>query len=152
VTRDELGLKTAIVRSSHCYFRPLGAAVLTLLTLLRSAAIAEEVRVYGVTLPPTSPTPGAFQPAGTNLTCYGFDKDGRCWDGKAWHNVHPPGPRRYARAQGQVDCVVVTKATGDCWDGHAWYKLPLEAVSGLVLPAFQGGAFRTTPLPPEAER
>ena len=35
------------LKNGDCYFRALGAAVLTLFTLLRSAAIAEEVRVYG---------------------------------------------------------------------------------------------------------
>jgi hypothetical protein len=132
--------------------RPAVIIVALLTVAVPSAAFAEEVSVYGITLPPISPTPGALQPAGTNLACYGLDEDGRCWDGRFWHVLYPPGPRRYARAPGQVDCVVVTKVTGDCWDGHAWYKLPRGAVYGLVLPAFQGGAFRTTPLPPEAER
>ena len=121
-----------------------------MLALSIDASIAEDASVYGVQLPAFRG--GAFQPAGTTLECYGLDKDGRCWDGKAWRDVYPLGVRDYARAKGQVDCVVITNITGDCWDGHAWYKLPLGSVSGVVLPAVLGGAFRTTPLPPDAER
>ena len=125
-------------------------AVLCVLALPFEPSFAEEVTVYGLTLPAFRG--GAFQPAGTNLECYGFDRDGRCWDGKAWRNVYPLGVRQYVLAKGQVDCMVVTKVTGDCWDGHAWYKLPLGTVYGVVLPANEGGAFRATPLPPDAER
>jgi hypothetical protein len=117
---------------------------------LAGPAHAEEALVYGITLPASQG--GGFRPAGTNFACAGLDKDGRCWDGKAWHSLYPVGPRRYSLVQGQVDCVVITKITGDCWDGHAWYKLPLGSVNGVVLPASEGGAFRTTPLPPDAER
>jgi hypothetical protein len=121
-----------------------------MLALPIDVSIAEEATVYGLTLPASRG--GAFQPAGTNLKCYGFDKDGRCWDGNAWRDVYPLGVREYGRAKGPVDCVVITNITGDCWDGHAWYKLPLGTVSGVVLPAVLGGAFRTTPLPPDAQR
>jgi len=113
-------------------------------------ANAEQVTVYGVDL--SARWGGGFRPAGTNLVCAGMDKDSRCWDGQTWHELYPLGARRYARAQGQVNCVVITKANGDCWDGNAWYKLPLGTVYGVILPARLGGAFRTTPLPPEAER
>jgi hypothetical protein len=61
--------------------RPAVIIVALLTVAVPSAAFAEEVSVYGITLPPISPTPGALQPAGTNLACYGLDEDGRCWDG-----------------------------------------------------------------------
>ena len=114
------------------------------------AQCMQEASVYGVQLPAVQG--GGFRPAGTDLVCFGLDKGGRCWDGKAWHSLYPLGRRQYSSAQGQVDCVVITKITGDCWDGNKWYKLPWGTVSGVVLPAWQGGAFRTTPLPPDAER
>jgi hypothetical protein len=125
-------------------------AALTVVLMLPSHGNAERGTIYGVHLP--AEHGGGFRPARTNLTCYGIDAEGRCWDGKAWREVYPTGPRHYARAQEQVDCVVITQETGDCWDGHAWYKLPFGTLYGVLLPAWQGGAFRTFPLPPEAER
>jgi hypothetical protein len=119
-------------------------SVLIFPTVLAFGAHAEEILYYGVSLPTEK---GAFQPAGTNFTCTGFD-DNRCWDGKAWHTLYPLGPRRYSRAQGEVGCMVIMKITADCWDGHEWYKLPFGRVQGFVLPSWKGGAFRTTPLPP----
>jgi hypothetical protein len=119
------------------------------LTIPVGGARAEEASVYGVQLPAVQG--GGFRPAGTDLVCFGLDKDGRCWDGKAWHSLYPLGRRQYSSATGQVDCVVITKSTGDCWDGKKWYKLFWSTVSGVVLPAWQGGAFRTTPLPPDVQ-
>jgi hypothetical protein len=136
-----------VTRMIKRFLLPTSLAVLVMLPSLGNAEMAS---IYGVELPAAQG--GGFRPAGTNLTCYGFDKDSRCWDGRAWHEVYPTGSHHYARAQGQVDCVVITKETGDCWDGHAWYKLPVGTAYGVVLPAPQGGAFRTFPLPPEAER
>ena len=126
------------------------ALALIVAALPFEAAQAEEVSIYGVNLPAVRG--GGFQPAGTNFICFGFDKDSRCWDGKTWQSIYPLGPRHFSRTNAQVDCVVVTKITGDCWDGHTWYKLPLGTVFGVVLPSVQGGAFRTTPLPPDAQR
>lgn len=130
--------------------RLMSMSILLLPTVLATGANAEEAVVYGVTLPAWQG--GAFRPAGTNLACAGLDKNGRCWDGKTWKTLYPLGRRRYSRAQDQVDCVVITKKTCDCWDGHRWYKLPVGSVHGVVLPAWEGGAFRTTPLPPDAKR
>ncbi len=121
-----------------------------LVGVLPNLANAEEVNVYGLNLPAFQG--GGFRPAGTNLVCGALDKNGRCWDGKAWYDLYPLGPRHYARAQGQIDCVVITKETSDCWDGYAWYKLPFGTIYGVILPAHLGGAFRTTPLPPDAQR
>jgi hypothetical protein len=125
-------------------------AALAAVLMMPNPGNAEMASIYGVNLPAMAG--GGFRPAGTNLTCYGFDRENRCWDGKAWREVYPSGPHHYARARGQVDCVAITKETGDCWDGHAWYKLPFGTLYGVILPASQGGAFRTVPLPPEAER
>ncbi len=114
------------------------------------AATAEQIAVYGATLPGWQG--GAFRPAGTELSCTELDRNGRCWDGHKWHILYPPGQRHYARANGQVDCMVIVKQSADCWDGRHRYKLPIGTIFGAVLPGFQGGAFRTMPLPPDAKR
>ena len=150
-TLTQLPFARISVAGEHADKRAFVVLVMALsLTILAGAVHAEEASVFGVQLP--AMLGGGFRPAGTDVVCFGLDKDGRCWDGKAWHSLYPLGRRQYSRAWGQVDCVVITKITGDCWDGNKWYKLPWGAVSGVVLPAGLGGAFRTTPLPPDAER
>ena len=114
------------------------------------AAQAEQAAIYGVNV--SAMQGGGFKPAGASFVCAAIEPDGRCWDGHTWHTLYPAGPRHYARVTGQVDCRAITKFTGDCWDGHAWYKLPYGTLYGIVLPAWEGGAFRTTPLPPDAVR
>ena len=122
-TPTQLPFARISAAGEHAHKRAFGVLALAFsLTILAGAVHAEEASVYGVQLPAVQG--GGFRPAGTDLVCFGLDKGGRCWDGKAWHSLYPLGRRQYSPARGQVDCVVITKITGDCWDGNKWYKLP----------------------------
>jgi hypothetical protein len=117
---------------------------------------AADVQVFGIQAPAfgtATASPGAFIPAGTELSCAALSKDGRCWDGKRWHRLFPNGSRHYRHANGaKVACIVIVNPEADCWTGDAWYRLPHGQLYGIVAPSQGGingeppGAFITTPL------
>ena len=126
--------------------RPLAIAAVLMLAV-GGIASAEEVKVFGVTMSPMKG--GGFKPSGTTLVCTSIDES-RCYDGKTWHNLFPPGPRRYATdAPAKVACMAI--ASGDCWttDGK-WYRLPKGQLMGIYggVMSPTPGAFITAPLAP----
>jgi hypothetical protein len=127
------------------------AALLTIGSFPRSAAVAagaEEARIYGVTQGPMSSRAGTFTPAKSNLYCYSV-QDNRCWDGSAWHEIFPRGPRHYATpTTNTVSCVAIMKESHDCWDGSNWYRLPPGQLQGVLAGplAHDAGVFMTAPL------
>ncbi|HZL40045.1 MAG TPA: hypothetical protein VFC45_07165 [Pseudolabrys sp.] len=106
---------------------------------------AENVKVFGVTMSPMMG--GGFKPAGTTLICTSLD-EGRCYDGNIWHDLFPPGPRRYATdAPDKVVCMAI--ANGDCWTtARKWYRLPRGQLMGINAGVMSPtpGAFVTAPL------
>ena len=118
------------------------------LFLFCTAAHAEEAQIYGVQEGQFSPHPGSFHPAKSDLHCYATDDD-RCYDGKVWRMIYPPGQRKYAKpATEMVACVAIMKQSHDCWDGINWYRLPQGILSGIISGALSPdeGAFITAPL------
>ncbi len=113
--------------------------------LTPSAYASEAAIVYGAQDPPIAG--GAFRPAHSDLACFSVTESGQCFDGQQWHRLYPLGKRRYAKADGQVSCMIVMKTTHDCWDGRNWYRLPAGRLFGTIEPAISGGAFLITPLP-----
>ena len=115
-------------------------------TLLTAYAYASEAAiVYGAQDPPVAG--GAFRPAHSDLACSSVSESGQCFDGQQWRSLFPPGKRHYAKADGQVSCMIVMKITHDCWDGHNWYRLPTGPLFGTIEPPIRGGGFVITPLP-----
>jgi hypothetical protein len=117
----------------------------SLLASLGGQAVAGNVKVFGVQMSPMRG--GGFKPSGTELQCTSLD-EGRCYDGKRWINLFPPGPRKYAKdVPDRVACMVI--ADGDCWTtDRKWYRLPkgqLQGIHGGVMGPTPG-AFITAPL------
>lgn len=97
----------------------LAVLMMAAVYLLPRIAFAEQIKVFGVQLPPQDG--GGFKPAGTDLVCGVVSKNGLCFDGKKWHRLFPAGPRRYSPVTGPVTCNVIVDA--DCWDGEHWFRL-----------------------------
>jgi len=120
-------------------------AITMLCCSVAPAASAEHAKIFGMTGGMMAKAPGAFVPAGTDLSCMALDDSGRCFDGKTWHQLYPLGPRRYSKANGaQVSCIALVGVKGDCWTGEKWYRLPQGHVLGVT--SLVTGAFTTTPL------
>jgi hypothetical protein len=132
--------------------RFLLSAALAIALVSGVSAHAEEAIIYGGTTPLlASSYQGAFMPAKTGLHCYSINEN-KCWDGNAWHEIYPLGPRHYAKPPPPPDlvsCAVIMKASHDCWDGAHWYRLPLGPLWGGIAPlgaVEDVNAFRTAPL------
>ena len=111
------------------------------------AAHAQGITLYGMNRSPMMG--GGFAPSDPGLVCTAT-RDGKCFDGKVWHPLFPPGPHKFSRAQGTVACRVIIRDDGSCWDGSAWNRLPRGTIQGTVggILGPTPGAFITTPLPP----
>ena len=116
------------------------------------SAHAEEAIIYGSNTPQAAVSyQGAFIPAKTSLHCYSINEN-KCWDGNAWHEIYPLGPRHYANPPpppALVSCAVIMKASHDCWDGAHWYRLPSGPLWGAPAPQLaveDANTFRTAPL------
>ena len=106
---------------------------------------AADVKILGVQM--SAMRGGAFKPAGTQLLCTSL-QEGRCYDGSKWHDLFPPGPKKFATdAPEKVTCMAIVD--GDCWTvDRKWYRLPRGQLMGVTLSAMSpsAGAFVTAPL------
>jgi hypothetical protein len=109
------------------------------------AAAQENIKILGVTM--SAMMGGGFKPAGTEFLCTAID-NGRCYDGKKWHDLFPPGPRKYATdAPDKVTCAAFVG--GDCWTvDRKWYRMPRGQLMGVTMSPMSAtpGAFMTAPL------
>ena len=121
--------------------------IAVLLFAAGGTALAADVQILGVRM--SAMYGGAFKPAGTQLLCTSL-QDGRCYDGKVWHDLFPPGPKKYATdAPEKVTCMAIVD--GDCWTvDRKWCRLPRGQLMGVTLSPMSpsAGAFVTAPLAP----